>query len=283
MTDFRALCAEIVQLENEQQPDYADWKRRWNAVISRARAALAQPEPEGDVTDEELHAFWDTGFEGDFQDCRRFFRKAVEHFAFRRRAPQVADGEVMELVNSLRHSGDALRAYGLHGGADDCTRAADILSQLAPVPPAEGEVAELVAWLRQNAEDERQMCESANRASLNLDRCAALLQQGHSAAPAGLHRLQQENARFREPERTILCDLLANGTLLPDPDGKRYGVQPVDGEVGALAKQMELWLCRLDLEPTKRITPQKYNPILPLSVSTSPPAASTAGRPSPCR
>jgi hypothetical protein len=46
MTDFRALCAEIVQLENEQQPDYADWKRRWNAVISRARAALAQPAPE---------------------------------------------------------------------------------------------------------------------------------------------------------------------------------------------------------------------------------------------
>jgi hypothetical protein len=98
----------------------------------RIRAALAQPEPAGEVTDEELHAFWDTGFEGDFQDCRRFFREAVEHFAFRRRAPQVAGGEVMELVNSLRHSGDALRAYGLHGGADDCTRAADLLQHHQP-------------------------------------------------------------------------------------------------------------------------------------------------------
>jgi hypothetical protein len=60
----------------------------------------------------------------------------------------------------------------------------------------------------------------------NCTRAADLLQQGQSAIHR-LHRLQQENSRFREPERTILCDLLANGTLLPDPDGKRYGVQPV--------------------------------------------------------
>ena len=46
-------------------------------------------------------------------------------------------------------------------------------------PPAEGEVAELVEWLRENAEDERQMCESSNRASLNLERAAELLQQQH--------------------------------------------------------------------------------------------------------
>jgi uncharacterized protein YjbI with pentapeptide repeats len=61
---------------------------------------------------------------------------------------------------------------------------------------------------------------------------ADLLQRGQSALHR-LHRLQQENARFREPERTILCDILANGTLLPDPDGKRYGVLPADGEVGS--------------------------------------------------
>lgn len=40
-----------------------------------------------------------------------------------------------------------------------------------------------------------------------------------------LYRLQQENHRFREPERTILCDLLANGELLPDPSGTRYGLK----------------------------------------------------------
>ena len=45
------------------------------------------------------------------------------------------EGEVAELANSLRHSGDALRVYGLHAGADTCTRAADLLErQAAPVP-----------------------------------------------------------------------------------------------------------------------------------------------------
>lgn len=42
-----------------------------------------------------------------------------------------------------------------------------------PVSPPEGEVAELVAWLRENAEDERQMCESSallNAAGQNLSR-----------------------------------------------------------------------------------------------------------------
>ena len=39
------------------------------------------------------------------------------------------------------------------------------------------------------------------------------------------HVLQQNNKLFREPERTILCDILANGTLLPDPKGIRYGLK----------------------------------------------------------
>ena len=55
MTDFRALCAELL-----------DWAERTSShyvmhpdVILRARAALAQPEPQG-PTDEELKAaYWD--------------------------------------------------------------------------------------------------------------------------------------------------------------------------------------------------------------------------------
>jgi hypothetical protein len=35
--------------------------------------------------------------------------------------------------------------------------------------------------------------------------------------------LQSEQKNFREPERTIVCDIIANGFLLPDPDGTRYG------------------------------------------------------------
>ena len=53
MTDYRALCAELLT-----------WAERTSAhyvappdVILRARAALAQPVPEG-PTDEELYQFW---------------------------------------------------------------------------------------------------------------------------------------------------------------------------------------------------------------------------------
>jgi hypothetical protein len=53
MTDFRALCAELVELDQAEPGDYVNWRQSWNAAIARARAALAQPEPQG-PTDEEL-------------------------------------------------------------------------------------------------------------------------------------------------------------------------------------------------------------------------------------
>ena len=56
-TDWRALCAELIQLDKEQPTEYSDWKKRWNAAVSRTRAALAQPEPQG-PTDKELHQLW---------------------------------------------------------------------------------------------------------------------------------------------------------------------------------------------------------------------------------
>jgi hypothetical protein len=47
MTDFRALCAELVDVfDNPTPPQYkAD-------VLNRARAALAQPEPQGPTLDD---------------------------------------------------------------------------------------------------------------------------------------------------------------------------------------------------------------------------------------
>jgi hypothetical protein len=81
MTDtFRALCAELVD-----DLEMSDWpyklKEVFRADITRARAALdAQPEPEG-PTDEELYELWEQeGYEGDFQDCRRFYRGAIAHW-----------------------------------------------------------------------------------------------------------------------------------------------------------------------------------------------------------
>lgn len=120
-------------------------------------------------------------------------------------------------------------------------------SCVQPEPPAEGEVGELVALIRQIALAwEPDACLLGNMTAGQFARAADLLQHGQSALHR-LHRLQQENARFREPERTILCDLLANGTLLPDPDGKRYGVPPVDGEVGEVSDE-ELEELAEDLE-----------------------------------
>ena len=43
--------------------------------------------------------------------------------------------------------------------------------------------------------------------------------------------LQREQSRMRDPERTIVCDILANGTLLPDPHGVRYGERLVGRSV----------------------------------------------------
>lgn len=38
-------------------------------------------------------------------------------------------------------------------------------------------------------------------------------------------KLQKEQQRMREPERTMICDILANGSLLYDPSGMRYGTK----------------------------------------------------------
>lgn len=35
--------------------------------------------------------------------------------------------------------------------------------------------------------------------------------------------LQEWQSRMRDPERTIACDIIANGQMLPDVDGSRYG------------------------------------------------------------
>jgi hypothetical protein len=54
-----------------------DDRRATHALAAEARAALAQPEPQG-PTDEELYDLWDQeGPEADFQECRRFARAVL--------------------------------------------------------------------------------------------------------------------------------------------------------------------------------------------------------------
>ncbi len=35
--------------------------------------------------------------------------------------------------------------------------------------------------------------------------------------------LEEYQSTMRDPERVLVCDILANAQLLPDPQGKRYG------------------------------------------------------------
>jgi hypothetical protein len=55
--NFRALCAELVELDQTAPRDFGKWKRSWIAATTRARAALATPPPEP-PTDEELSDLW---------------------------------------------------------------------------------------------------------------------------------------------------------------------------------------------------------------------------------
>jgi hypothetical protein len=82
MTDFRALCAELVEALNTN--DYYDERSdemAYAGLLRRARAALAQPEPQG-PTDEELDAVWDeeAGYFALYAEAERFGRAVLERW-----------------------------------------------------------------------------------------------------------------------------------------------------------------------------------------------------------
>jgi hypothetical protein len=78
MTNYRALCAELVE-ELESWIGYGDEAdcADAHAVVDRARAALAQPEPVA-PTDEELRALWRLGWQSkDPEDGAVLFAEEV--------------------------------------------------------------------------------------------------------------------------------------------------------------------------------------------------------------
>jgi hypothetical protein len=54
MTDFRALCAELLA---SYEDTFVISEPSDDPLVQQARAALAQPEPQG-PSDEELHQLW---------------------------------------------------------------------------------------------------------------------------------------------------------------------------------------------------------------------------------
>lgn len=89
------------------------------------------------------------------------------------------------------------------------------------------EVNDLVAKFQKvlnNMEPESMVMDGTTVSQL-IDLVSTLKGLNHSSSfyETRCNAMQREINRFREPERTILCDILANGKLLPDPKGSRYG------------------------------------------------------------
>jgi hypothetical protein len=62
MTDFRALCARMADELDHYRQLLMDDRRETHALATEARAALAQPDPEG-PTDEEIEEWADAATE----------------------------------------------------------------------------------------------------------------------------------------------------------------------------------------------------------------------------
>ena len=79
-------------------------------------------------------------------------------------------------------------------------------SRRTPVQPAEGEVAELVEWMKGSAEDERLLCGGNNHRSEKLDRAAALLQHHQPPHPVAVgERLPELRQRFETTLNGARC------------------------------------------------------------------------------
>lgn len=62
--------------------------------------------------------------------------------------------------------------------------------------------------------------------------------------------LQQWQSRMRDPERTIVCDIIANGQTLPDVSGSRYGAHPPAPQDGKDAARDKLALAVINAART---------------------------------
>lgn len=120
--DFCALCAELVDVWDAAiDQDLLDM----HEAVERVRTALAQPSPEGELTDEELGS--------------------IAADRARRPAPEPpAEGEVGELVAALRQAAQNLTPHPsiVPLEAVRFTRAAELLERLSPPQPVP------VAWCR---------------------------------------------------------------------------------------------------------------------------------------
>ena len=196
MTDFRALCAELVnQSPNARRMDGI---ASWEALIKRARTALAQPEQAGelppgyidsghsDLNRELLEAFYLAAqSEGGTADeiHLRGIQAAIALDRSRRAPVQAAAAPEHELLTQFNDATSSIERELRQARA---VMEEVLIARRAPVQPAAGEVGELVEWLKGSAEDERWLCGGNNHRSEKLDRAAALLQRLQPVQPVAV-------------------------------------------------------------------------------------------------
>jgi hypothetical protein len=98
-----------------------------------------------------------------------------------------------------------------HGSALD-----DALALIALGPQRS---ANAVEWCRVSLE----MCKHCKGTENVNEAAARIVAERMKTYDRKLRLLTKEQHRMRDPERTLLCDIIANGQLLPDPNGSRYG------------------------------------------------------------
>ena len=86
--DYRVLCAELVELCTpvDSIPQLAERLQKLNALADRARALLAQPEPEGPSDDELDELFTEIDQSGEALSWRLYARATLDRWG--RPAPQ---------------------------------------------------------------------------------------------------------------------------------------------------------------------------------------------------
>ena len=181
MTDtFRAMCAELIEavLSDDSHIDCMQ-------IARRARALLAQPvaQPPADAEAAELAA-------------------ELRHFVAEYQKMRGLDPENIYSI----HQGDAEKEAHLR--ISRLSRIAELLGRPTPQPPADGEVAEVAAWLRLFCSEEYESLGNSHDPDVTwLTRAAELLQQRHPAPmpvselPQGWHMLCDI-----EPEPGAMCD-----------------------------------------------------------------------------
>lgn len=162
MPDFRDLCARMADELDYYRQLLMDDRRETHALAVEARAALAEPEPEGPTT-QELKTFacewWNKfGFVKDKATCRwvldeidpenfaDFARDVLARWGNHPGSPDSsgnlkagltgspATGEVAELAACIREEAWQNKSGGLPIAAAKLARAADLLERLAPQP-----------------------------------------------------------------------------------------------------------------------------------------------------